>query len=475
MVPSTRTIQWIKQLAAVDMMAIEAIVASVYVQRCESMRGYALFDGGAHRGYHTLKMGALVGCELVYAIEADPSMVVSLRGVLKDNLKDKVVTRLRGGTPPAYRLVTKALQQDPNRESVIWKSSTSHIGRSSISSTTGEGKTIWGANSEIEYREDQVIPATTIDQILSDEDRPIPFIKLDLEGADLVSLMGAEETLRKKRPIVAFENSVHAPKVHGFVLDEFISYLDNIDYVAVDFLGNRLGENNWFSFFEACLAPTEEFGWLAAALHKAVEEQAGKVSTLGESGQEKEPNKNVGQKGLTAVKSDPVSLVLDADLTERMQKNLSTDLYYGSSITTAAPEETRTVGWYELTADIAEAFWVHPSRLKQRVERLSAEGNWEREAEKYCSRIRAILRFLLKEDLSFRQLDRMPKPHQKTRQWMLDSGRLAWLMWLDSQRQVHARDEAEEKNLWEQEASDYRDFVRDCLYILRSSAIVFAE
>lgn len=486
MTPSARTTSWIKRLAAVDMMAIEAIVASVYEQRCESMEGYALFDGGAHRGYHTLRMGALVGCDIVYAIEADPTMISDLRNILKKHLKDKPVLKARDGVPPVYRLVTKALQRDPQVENVTWKSSTSHIGRSSIASATGEGETIWGDNPKIIYREDQVIPATTIDTILADEQRPVPFIKLDLEGADLVSLMGAEATLRKKRPIVAFENSVHAPKVHGFKLDDFIRYLEDIDYVAVDFFGQPLLRHNWFGFFEAWLAPAEQVEWLAEALNKAVQVHADKVPGFevdviealdGDAGaeayDEEELDIRIESEALLAVKVEEEPLVLEEDLIDRIRRNLSKRPRRG--VSEADPEETRTFGWHEMSADIARALWFHPSRLSQAVETPSIGDSWVEMGDLYTARVRAVLKFLIKEGLSFRQLHGLPESFKKNEPWMLASGRLAWLLWLDRQRLAYGRDDDAEKELWENEASDYREYVRDCLCVLGNSGIVFSE
>lgn len=247
--------------ALAHMMEVEAILAEVYYSLCAGKDGFALFDGGAHRAYHTLRMLNLPGCLRVHAVEADPFMAETFRVVIAAKAPDA-----------GDRLVLHqvALQNDPDRASIPWKSSSSHVGRSSILSSNAERGTIWGDNPDIFYRSDMTVPASTIDSILGTEPLPVPFLKLDLEGADLIALRGAEATLREKRPVVAFENSIHAPKVHGFTVPDMIAYFDGLGYVPMDFTGARMTEASWFGFFEAWLAPLEQMDWLAGQLDAAL-------------------------------------------------------------------------------------------------------------------------------------------------------------------------------------------------------------
>jgi FkbM family methyltransferase len=255
------TIEAFKAFAQKNMMEVEAILHEVYAARCRDRAGYVLFDGGAHKAWHTLRMLALPGCELVYAVEADPFMAKTWQSIIE--------TRATGDLD-RVTFVGKALQRDPAVSAIRWKSSTSHVGRSSIVADNRDRPTIWGDTVGMAYRDEMQVPATTIDLILAQESRPMPFLKLDLEGADLVSLFGAAATLCTKRPVVAFENSVHAPKVHGFTLEEVAAFFDSVGYVPMNFVGEPIGPANWFGFFEAWAAPRDAADWLKSQLLAAL-------------------------------------------------------------------------------------------------------------------------------------------------------------------------------------------------------------
>lgn len=250
-----------RDFALKNMMEVEAILHEIYAARCTGRTGYVLFDGGAHKAWHTLRMLDLPGCARVYAVEADPFMAKTCLGILESRAAERMGN---------IEFIQKALQRDPATTEIRWKSSTSHVGRSSIVTDNAKRGTIWGDNPDIAYRDELKVVATTIDLILDHEDRPLPFIKLDLEGADIIALFGAAETLRTNRPIVAFENSFHAPQVHGFTLEQAAAYFDSIGFVAMNFVGERMGPANWFGFFEAWAVPKEDADWLQAQLRAAV-------------------------------------------------------------------------------------------------------------------------------------------------------------------------------------------------------------
>lgn len=260
------TLAELKNIAVKDLLALEFVIADVYTEITSGLSGFSLFDGGAHTGWHTTRMLDLPGCEKVYAVEADPFMAEGLRESLSE--------RLALGRPK-LELIQKALQSDPELETIPWRSSNSHVGRSSIMSENAARPTIWAAHNDIEYRDEMRVAATTIDQILAGETLPLPFMKLDLEGADFVSLKGASKTLREKRPVVIFENAAEAPEVHGFTEVEAFEYFDSLDYVPMNFLGEPLGRAGWFGFFEAWAAPKEKAGRLAPIVQKAVAQRLG--------------------------------------------------------------------------------------------------------------------------------------------------------------------------------------------------------
>ena len=165
-----------------NMMELEVILSEVYAARVSGETGFTMFDGGAHKGFHTKKMLDLPGCERVFAVEADPFMAETLQ----KNLADRIDRPL-----PQLHIIQKALQDNPSVTTIAWKSSPSHVGRSSIVSDNAKRSTIWRDNADIQYRDEMRIEATTIDLILAGETAPLPFLKLDLEGADLLALRGA--------------------------------------------------------------------------------------------------------------------------------------------------------------------------------------------------------------------------------------------------------------------------------------------
>lgn len=254
-------IEEFRKFALSDMMATEEILSDVYTSYLSDDRKFVMFDGGAHKGFHTKRMLDLEWCERVYAVEADPFMAKKCREVLskREDLEGRLV------------FVEKALQNNTDVESIPWMSSVSHIGRSSILSASDS--TIWGEDSGIEYREAMRVPATTIDTLLEGEASPLKFIKLDLEGADLLALMGAKKSLERFRPIVAFENSIHAPKVHGFTIDQIVTFFSELNYVPMNFIGEPIGPENWFGFFEAWAAPREVSGWLSQKVNTLCREK----------------------------------------------------------------------------------------------------------------------------------------------------------------------------------------------------------
>lgn len=246
-----------KAFANKNKMVLEYILADVYSCFTDKMSDFTMFDGGAHKGFHTFKMANLSGCAKVHAVEADPFMAETLSAIIRTKspaVRNRIV------------LHNVALQDNPLKETIPWKSSVSHVGRSSIFSEVSEQSTIWGSNPDMIYRDQMTVPASTIDKVLEYEGGRLPFIKTDLEGADLIALMGANKTLRIHRPIVAFENSIHSPKVYGFTIQEIIEYLSSIDYVAINFCGEQMSHSTWFSFYEAWLAPIEKSNQLTGLI-----------------------------------------------------------------------------------------------------------------------------------------------------------------------------------------------------------------
>lgn len=446
----TRTTDWVKILADKDMMAIEAVLTDIYTARCVGLKDYVLFDGGAHKGYHTTRMAALPGCEAVYAVEADPYMLQTLDERLSKAVCPGTQKPLFGPDAVELWVVDKALQNDPAVELINWKSSVSHVGRSSIGAENSDHETIWSTRVGMEYRDNMTVAATTIDKVLSRERRDVPFVKLDLEGADILSLFGAETMLRTKRPVVVYENSVHAPRVHGFTIKEFSDYLSRLGYVSVDFAGLPMLPERWFGFFEAWLAPPDQVEWLAKTLHIALDRQARRLGIAHET-RSRDPG------------SEP-----DGDPSGDLHL-FDTDV----AVMAVNPEGKGDVPDFNMT--VTRRFWTNPHRDNQPVEAALGQVDWNQHGEGFCVRVRQVLKKL--EDEGLRVGLGVPKVSASNpeRQWMLDSGRMAWLLWLSARRKINSQDEAAEKLLWAEQSDAYRLYVRNSLHALEADGIIFAR
>lgn len=75
------------------------------------------------------------------------------------------------------------------------------------------------------------VTVLTLDSLeLSD----VAFIKLDVEGSELVALMGAAETLDRCRPVVLFEDKGLGKRYYGERRDAIPQWLTSRGYVRVD-------------------------------------------------------------------------------------------------------------------------------------------------------------------------------------------------------------------------------------------------
>lgn len=262
---------------------LDQMMSEVYTALTTGQRDFAMVDGGAHKGWHTHRMLRLRGCGAVYAVEADPSM----GEVLTDNLAAwrakrpqpsaaaKLWQRLQGRTTPELHLVRAALQNDPMITEIPWMSSHSHVGRSSIRATDSDTPSIWTEHKDVAYRDETTVPAVTLDGMLAAETRALPFIKLDLEGADFLALQGARATLAAKRPLIAFENSSRAPQVHGYTLDDLSDFFAAQGYVPLNYVGAPMTHASWFDFYEAWAVPQEAQAHITTLINRAVTARIG--------------------------------------------------------------------------------------------------------------------------------------------------------------------------------------------------------
>jgi len=75
------------------------------------------------------------------------------------------------------------------------------------------------------------VPVTTLDEfLLSYSDTKIALIKMDIEGAELLALRGAQRTLRKFRPVIFYEENEAAYQAFGYTVKELREFLRSFGY-----------------------------------------------------------------------------------------------------------------------------------------------------------------------------------------------------------------------------------------------------
>jgi len=84
-----------------------------------------------------------------------------------------------------------------------------------------------GAGSNINSNGEEIIEAVSLDEELKDEKEPITFIKMDIEGAELNALKGAERTIREYKPKLAisiYHKSEDVQEIPSLLLDYVPDY-----------------------------------------------------------------------------------------------------------------------------------------------------------------------------------------------------------------------------------------------------------
>ncbi len=155
--------------------------------------GMVFFDVGGHVGQYTLVASRLVGdAGEVHSFEPDPESFRALRGNVRLNKLKNV------------RLNNVALSNE-NKTTTFYLAATSNLGDNSLSPPD----TYSGARCEVK--------CITLDHYLETRriDR-VDFMKVDIEGAELLMLQGAKRLFTlKRRPIIVMEFEEPRQKAFG--------------------------------------------------------------------------------------------------------------------------------------------------------------------------------------------------------------------------------------------------------------------
>ena len=162
--------------------------------------GAVLWDVGAHMGFHTLGFAALVGpTGRVVGFEPNPTN----RERLRQNLEKNADLAAR------IEILSCALS-DRTGEAPFVLSHDVDTGASSMSFLDGTTPAVEFAVSRAWNT--IVVPLRTVDALVRDGVAPPPdALKIDVEGAELLVLRGADDTLRTAQPTVIVE--VHSARL----------------------------------------------------------------------------------------------------------------------------------------------------------------------------------------------------------------------------------------------------------------------
>jgi FkbM family methyltransferase len=191
-------------------------------------------DCGAHTGKHTLPMARRIGPGgRVFAFEPIAEKLAVLESKAKSAELSEVITARncvvgdkRG--PISFNFV----QADPGKSSLRL--------RQDLRSDAKKMETNLVRQLEM-VRLDDCIP----------ENGRCRFIKVDVEGAELLVLKGAERTIVHHRPIVHFELGMICLKEFGASPEELWAFFSDKNYTLVDVVGNVLETESEFLASEA--------------------------------------------------------------------------------------------------------------------------------------------------------------------------------------------------------------------------------
>jgi len=151
--------------------------------------GMVVYDVGANIGYISLVLARAVGAQgKVFAFEALPANQERLRANQERNPEARL------------ELIPKA---------VMGASGTAEF---LVHASGGMGKAVGSAGRQGErYQQTITVPAVSLDDFAFQEGNPLPqAVKMDIEGGEVLALLGMRRILQEARPLVLLE--LHGPE-----------------------------------------------------------------------------------------------------------------------------------------------------------------------------------------------------------------------------------------------------------------------
>ena len=196
----------------------EQLVREVYYDTIKP--GDWALDVGASHGSHLFQMAPLVAPDgRVIAIEAAPANAAAL--------KFDLANHYRAMAP--HVVLVNAGAYDTTGKTVFYFVP-DHLGLGSLK----DRPNVQAEKVEVE------VDLKRIDDIVGQPQRRVTFIKLDIEGAELMAMRGASRTIAACKPVMVFEFDTVSSAAFGYDAEEMLGFMADMDYAIYDFFGNRL-------------------------------------------------------------------------------------------------------------------------------------------------------------------------------------------------------------------------------------------
>jgi len=177
--------------------------------------GMVIFDVGANIGYFTTIMAKLVGSGgKVHAFEPSNREFGSIKNMIRQNRQDNVVLNQTALSERVGRMMMNIAKTE------------------NMAALNTMGNITHPAAQDGDFKQVEV-SLDTIDNYVTDKEiNRLDLIKIDVEGAELMVLKGAEETLKRYRPQIICEFSDLTTKGFGYQAKEIFDWLVQKGYRA---------------------------------------------------------------------------------------------------------------------------------------------------------------------------------------------------------------------------------------------------
>ena len=194
---------------------LEELVSAVYAAHVRP--GDLVFDVGVNRGTHLVKLAELVGeAGSVIGVEAVLAFAEHALGLLTDDRE------------PLSKRVTL------HRCAVAAQAGAAQFFVTSITDGGLSGLRLRPVIASDAFERIEV-ETRTLDMLLP-TDRPVRFVKIDIEGGEYDALRGSPALLAQQ-PLIAFEFDASAPSQFGFPEDALFVLLRSAGYAVHDIFG----------------------------------------------------------------------------------------------------------------------------------------------------------------------------------------------------------------------------------------------